>query len=192
MEAVFFILIGGALFAQSWYMLGLYSDEGRTMAVIVGGLGLLSLVALSTSTFDSMLLTETGKKGIAVKPEEVLAATTLMKTLIALWSIYAIGVAAHGLWEFDGRAIGFYSVFLSIASLVVFIYYAAELQPIYGNATWLSLSGATLVLTVLAGMMFFALSFAFNVLRVVSGWFLLIGGGATVAVGLMIATRAIS
>ena len=40
MEGIFFILIGAALFTQSFYIIGLYA-EGRTMGVLVGGLGVL-------------------------------------------------------------------------------------------------------------------------------------------------------
>ena len=49
MEAIFFLLIGAALFSQSWYVLGLYS-EGRTVGLIVGGLGLLRLGTIMFGT----------------------------------------------------------------------------------------------------------------------------------------------
>ena len=185
MEPIFFILIGAALFSQSWYVLGLFS-EGRTMGVFVGGLGLLSLAAL---TLTPMLLTG-GDRGMEAR---LLAETTVMKTLIGVWAVYAIGVGAHGLWDFEDRAIGFYSAFLAVATLVTFIYFAVELPDVYkSEGPWLSLSGATLLLTVLAGMMFFALSFGFNVLRVVAGWFLLFGGAAVVAIGLLIMSTVIT
>ena len=183
MEGVFFTLIGAALFSQSWYVLGLYA-EGRTMGVFVGGLGLISLGAI---TFTPMLLT-----GDGVSTANNLAEVSIIKLLIIVWALYAVGVAAHGLWDFDDRAIGFYSAFLAAASLVPFIYFVGELEQPYSNGVWLGLSGATLVLTVIAGMMFFALSFTFNVLRVVSGWFLLLGGGVIAALGLAMLSTAIS
>ena len=184
MEAVFFILIGAALFSQSWYVLGMYS-EGRTMGVFVGGVGLLSLAAIM---FTPMLLT--GEPATS----DALAETTVLKLLIASWALYAVGVGAHGLWDFDDRAIGFYSAFLAVATFVPFIYYAVNLADVnvYSDAVWLSMSGASLVLAVIAGIMFFYLAFALSVLRLVAGWFLLLGGAAVAAIGLAVVSTAIS
>ena len=191
MEGLFFILVGAALFSQAWYVLGLYS-EGRTMGVFVGGLGVLLLAALVTaeSMFDPMMITGEGKA--IVLAENHLAELTMMKTVIVLWALYAIGVGAHGLFDFDDRAIGFYSAILAVATLFSFIYFAVELEGRYGEGTWLAISGGTLILTILAGMMFFALSFAFSALRVVSGWFLLIGGSAVAAIGLLVVSTVIT
>ena len=185
MEGIFFVLIGAALFTQSWYVLGMFS-EGRTMGVFVAGLGLLALATISAVTIAPTLLTGEGTGA------DMLAELTVMKTLIVVWALYAVGVGAHGLWDFEDRAIGFYGAFLAVASLVPFIYFATELQSRYGDATWLALSGAALILSVLAGMMFFYLAFAFNVLRPVAGWFLLIGGGSVAVIGLAIASSVIT
>ena len=189
MEPIFLILIGAALFSQSWYVLGLYS-EGRTMGVFVGGLGVLSLAAIM---FTPMLLTGGDKADAPTQAARFLAETTVMKTLIGVWAVYAIAVGAHGLWDFEDRAIGFYSAFLAVATLVTALYFALNLGSGYGSeGPVLSLSGATLLLTVLAGMMFFALAFGFNVLRVVAGWFLLFGGAAVAAIGLLIVSTIIT
>ena len=187
MEGVFFMLVGAALFAQSWYILGMYA-EGRTMGVVVGGLGLLSL---ATITFAPTLLTSEGLK--AFIPEDVVTAeTTVLKGLIITWALYTVGVAANGLWDFDERAIGFYSVFLAVASLVPFLYFAVELESRYTNAVWLGMSGATLMLTVIASIMFFYLAFSYTVLRLVAGWFALLGGGVVAAFGLAMVSTVIS
>ena len=194
MEGLFFVLIGAALFSQSWYMLGVYS-EGKTVGVLVGGLGVLAIAAvllapaatLTASGSAWMLLT-----GDGVKAGPWLAQTMIMKTLILAWGLYAVGVGAHGLWDLEEKAIGFYSAFLAVLSAVSFIYFAAELELLYGINAMLGLAAATLFLTVLAVMMFFTLSFTFNVLRVVTGWFILIGGGVVALVGLLILSTAIA
>lgn len=190
MEGLFLLLIGAALFSQSWYILGLYS-EGRTMGILVGGLGILALGAVF---IQPVLLNGTGT-GI-VSPEENLAELTVMKALIVTWGLYAIAVAAHGLWDFDERAIGFYSAFLAVATAMSFIYYAnpriGSLADQYNESVWLSLSGATLVLTVLAGMMFFTLGFRFQGLRAVAGWFALLGGAVVAFIGQAIVITMIS
>ncbi len=193
MEALFFVLIGAALFSQSWYMLGLYSD-GRTVGVVMGGLGLLAIGSVLLSPAST--LTASGSAwmlltGEGVKAGPWLAQTMIMKTLILAWGLYAVAVAAQGLWDLDERAIGFYSVFLAVLSAVAFLYFAGQLELLYGVAAWLGMWGATLILTVLATMMFFTLSFTFNVMRVVTGWFILIGGGAVGAIGLAVLGTAI-
>ena len=191
MEGTFLVLIGAVLFSQSWYVLGMYS-EGRTMGVFIGGLGLLALATIMFApTFEPMLLTEVGET-VVVKASDVLAEVTVLKLLIVVWALYALGVGAHGLWDFDDRAIGFYCAFLAVATAVPFIYFAGELEPRYTVAVWLSLSGATLVLTLIAGIMFFYLAFAFNVLRLVAGWFLLLGGGVIGAIGLAMVSAVVT
>ena len=183
MEALFFVVIGAALFSNSWYVLGLY-PEGRTMGVFVGALGAAALLALF---MDPMLLTGVGES--TVSPADHLAQITIMKTLIVLWAAFAIGIAAHGIWDFDERAVGLFAGFLTVMSLVAFLYYAIELEPLYRDGTWLGLTAGALVLTILGGMVFFALSFSFTVLRAVAGWFLLLGGGVLGLIGIAILTR---
>ena len=191
MEGVFLVLIGGALFSQAWYILGMYS-EGRTMGIFVGGLGLLALGTV-VFAFDPVLLTGLLKDGTAVSSgTEVVAQATVMKTVIVVWALYTIGVAASGLWDFDERAIGFYSAFAAVTTLVSFIYFAVELEGTYSDGTWLGLSGATLLLTLAGAVMFFYQAFQFNVLRLLSGWSLLIGGSAIGLIGLGIVGTTIS
>ena len=194
MEGLFFVLIGAALFSQSWYMLGVYS-EGKTVGVIVGGLGVLAIAAVLLSPASTLTASGTAwmlLTGEGVKAGPWLAQTMIMKTLILAWGLYAIGVAAHGLWDLEEKAIGFYSVFLAVLSGVSFIYFAAELEVLYGTNAWLGMSAATLFLTVLAAMMFFTLSFTFNVMRAVTGWFILIGGGVVALVGVGVLTTALA
>jgi hypothetical protein len=181
MEALFFVLIGAALFSHSWSLLGLY-HEGRTMGLYVGGLGLVALIALMLPT---MLLVG------GPADSNVVVETNVMKVLIILWAGYAIGVGAHGLWEFDDRAIGFYSAFLFAGSLIAVVYYAIELNGVYGDDVWIGLSAAPLVLTVLAAMLFFYLAIPFIALRKVAGWFILVGSIAVAGVGFAILTSVI-
>ncbi len=145
----------------------------------MGGLGVVALIALMLTP---MLLVG-GQPG-----SDVVVETNLMKVLIILWAGYAIGVGAHGLWEFDDRAIGFYSAFLFAGSLVALLYYAIEIEGVYGDDVWLGLSGAALALTVLAAMLFFYLAIPFIALRKVAGWFILVGSIAVAGVGFAILT----
>ena len=95
MEAAFLVLIGGALFAQSWNHLGLFA-EGRGMGIVVGGLGLVSLVAL---VMDPQLI-----QGPDTNPS-VLANMTIMKGLILIWAVFAVAMAAQSYLDLEiGRA----------------------------------------------------------------------------------------
>jgi hypothetical protein len=182
MEGVFFVLIAAALFSHSWHLLGLY-HEGRTVGLYTAGLGLVSLIAL---TLAPMVLS-----GAAGDPG-VLAGTTMMKVLIILWAGYAVGVGAQGLWEFDERAIGFYNAFLTVASAVAFVFFGIELQDRgVGQEVWLAMSGAFLVLTILAATLFFYMAIPFRALRKVAGWFVLVGSLVVAGLGFAILTTSI-
>ena len=184
MEGLFLVLIGGVLFSQAWYVLGMYS-EGRSMGIFVGGMGLLALGTV-VFAFDPVLLTGLDNGKTVAGGAQVLGQITVMKTVIVVWALYAIGVAASGLWDFDERAIGFYSAFAAIATLVPFLFFVGELERVYGGMVWLSLSGATLILAMVAAVMFFYQALQFNGLRLLSGWSLLIGGIAVGGIGLAI------
>ena len=175
MEAVAFVLIGAALFSHAWYLLGLYPD-GRTMGVMTGALGLGALIAITLPPL--VLLGETFDTDA-----NLLAETTVMKMLIIVWAAYAVGVAAQGIWDLEERALGFFAAIATAGSAVAFFFFAATLGLAYGDAVSISMSAATLALTVLGGMLFFHLAIPFNGLRLVAGWFILVGSVAVAAVG---------
>ena len=185
MEAVFLILIGAALFSQAWHMMGMYSD-GRTVAVFVGGLGILSFLAL---VLDPMLLTGSGDRTISAANH--LAEITVMKVLILVWALYCVGVAAQALWDFEERAVAFFSLVVAVVTAASFLYYAGVLDPRYGENIWVAISAATLFLSIMSTMVFFALGFTFTVMRSVALWALLLGGGTVGVIGLGVATRVI-
>ena len=181
MEAAFLVLIGGALVAQSWNHLGLFS-EGRTMGVVVGGLGLLSLVGL---VMTPMLL-----EGRSTEAD-VLTNITMMKALILIWAVYAVAVAAQAYLDLEERAVGFYAGFLCVFNVIALIYFSAEMSSGYGDGPWLTMSGATLILAINAGLVSFHQAIPFQAIRLVSGWFLLIGGAAVAVLGSLVATSVI-
>ena len=196
MEGLFFVLVGAALVVQSWQHLGLYSD-GRAMGVVVGGLGVLILgTFMLGSSVEPILLTTTGKEVSGVAKEiaagDVAVSTALLTTLAAVWAAYAIGVGAAGLWDLDDRAVGFHSAVVAVVSLMSLLFFAGEMDARYGENVMLATSFATLLLTVLSTMVFFYLAFGFNVLKLVSGWFLLIGGAVVSLIGLLIVSGGIA
>ena len=185
MEGIFFILIGAALFTQSWYTLGLYS-EGRTMGVLVGGLGLLARGTFALGgTMEATLLVVNDGDGGKADAAKALTEMTVLKALMMVWVVCTFGVAAHGLWEFEDRAIGFYSGFVAVVALIVFLFFAIELRSVYTDAVWLLMAAAPAVLMLLAAISFFYLAFQWMVLRLVTGWFMLLGSGAVIGIGLV-------
>lgn len=187
MEGIFFVLIGAALYSQAWSILGLYS-EGRTMGIFTAGLGLLSLgTIMFGSTIEPTVLVEGGAGSL----------TNALTALVILWAVYAVGVGATGIWEFEDRAIGFYSSFLAVASVIVFLYFAISMSPggefsDYSEGLWLSMSAVPLVLTVISTITFFYLGFQFQLLRLVSGWFTLLGSIVIGLIGLGVVATAIA
>ena len=177
MEGVAFILIGGALFSQSWHVLGLYAD-GRTSGLFTAALAVMALLAIRMTP---MLFT-------GGADSNVLAETTILELLIIFWAVYGIGVGAQVLWDFDERAIGFVGVIVTAVSTTALFYYLFTLADPYGTSVMLAMSGAGLILTIVGGLVFFYLAFPFLVLRLVTGWFMLAGSVVIMAIGISIIT----
>ena len=94
MEIVFLILLPAALWAHAWYLLGFYTNP-RTLGLIAAGVA-IALLAHVVQAPLGMLST---------------ASTAAMSAFILIWAVYALLVAAVGLWGFDERTVGFYSLF---------------------------------------------------------------------------------
>ena len=179
MEAVFFILVGGALFSQSWNLLGLLA-EGRSLGLLVGILALASLIAL---VIDPMLLES------ELHHSHWETNNIVFKSIIVLWAVYLLAAGAQNFLDLEERAVGLFAGFVSVISILAFLYFVTRFAPEankYGEAVWLSLSVATLILAVNAGLTFFHQAIPFHVIRLVSGWFLLVGGSILGLVGVLV------
>ena len=186
MEGIFFLLIGAAIFSQAWHVLGVYS-EGRTMGVFTAGLGLLALGTIMFGTTMTPTL---------ISGEGSTELVTALTALIVLWAIYSLAVGVQNIWDLDPRAIGFYSVFVSVASLVVFLIFALSMADggvfEHDIGIWLSMSVVPLLLTIISAIVFFYMTFEMQVLRLVTGWFMLFGSAVIGLVGLWALTSVIS
>ena len=185
MEAVFFILVGGALFSQSWNLLGLLA-EGRSLGVLVVGLALMSLIAL---IIDPMVIES------EIHHSHWVTNNAVFKGIIILWAVYLLAAGAQNFLDLEERSVGLFAGFVSIISLVAFLYFVVRLAPEtnkYGEAVWLSISVGTLILAINAGLSFFHQAIPFHVIRLVSGWFLLVGGLILGLVGILVGVGTIS
>ena len=178
MEAIFFLLLGAAIFSQSGQVLGLYA-EGRTVGVLTMGIGVLMLGTFMLGTTITPSL---------ISGEGASELMTALTALVMLWALYSLAVGAQSLWDMDTRPIGVYNFFLAVSSLVVFLIFALSMAEggVFEHRTgvWLAMSVVPLILTLISAITFFHLTFQLQVLRLVSGWAMLLGGAVVGLVGL--------
>lgn len=181
MEPLFLICIGAALFAHAWYAKGMYED-GRTTGVVVGALGAGALISL---TVDPVILgTETTG---ALRAAEV----NVFRTLVVFWAIYAGAIAAHGIYDFDGRAIGFFGIPLAAVSVAVAVFASTQMPENYDWTVWLSIAISGLLLGLVGIVLFLNLACALRALRRLAAWTMLVFSVALTAVGIAILTGGI-
>ena len=157
------------------------------MGVFTTGLGLLTLgTVMFGTTITPTLISGEGST-------ELLTALT---ALILVWGVYSLVVGLQSIWDTDPRAIGFYSLFLSIVSLVVFLIFALSMAENgvfeHSLGTWLAMSSVPFILTIISALVFFYLTFELQVLRLVAGWFMLFGGTVVGLMGLWALTSVIA
>ena len=173
MVALFLVLLAALLFAQAWYFLGLYSDA-RTFGLLSAALA-LGMAATVGGTFDTVIL-----------PQEASLLIIGFQAFVILWAVYGAAVAAHALWGFEERAIGFHALFLwGVSMAFIAVPWFVDVDKVSGEAAAI-LSGAALILSLLAAMVFFHLAIPFRELRTVAGWFLLVGSVAISIMGLAV------
>lgn len=166
MEAVASIVIGAVLFMHAWQLFGLSHPKTTGLVGAVGAIALASLVVWKPLA----LLTK-------VTPEAV-------STSVLVWAIYAALVAAVGLWDFDPRGLGLYSIFAAVAMIGQIIYCAATTYILSG------LIGG-IILAIAFGILFFHLAIPIVRLRLATAWVLIVVGvvggvlGALTLFGLM-------
>ncbi len=184
MEGIALILIGTAIFSHSWHLLGLYTD-GRTVGVIMAGLALGLL--LSLFTFQPQFLSEVSANGTIQD-----GAMTSLRTLIVIWAIYAGVVAAQGLWDMEDRALGFYSVLLTVAGIVILLFFLQVWIDGAKDVLMLPLVISSAMLSLVGALQFFQMAFPFPALRSVTGWAMLIQSIVIVGIGMAMITTVIA
>ena len=183
MEGIALILIGTAIFTHSWYLLGLYAD-GRTVGIILGGLALGLVVALFT--FEPQFL-----GGLSSDAKINAGEIVSLKSIMVIWALYAAAVAGHGLWDMEERAIGFYSVLLTVASVVFLLFFLQLWVNDNDLAIALPLVIVSAMTAIVGGLLFFCLAIPFLALRAVSGWAMLIQSIVIAGIGLAMVTAVI-
>jgi hypothetical protein len=150
-EALAGIILGAVVFMHAWQLFGLSAP--RTTGA-VGALGAVALVALAVW-----------------QPVPTLTAATreALATSLFAWAIYAALVGAIGLWEFEDRGLGLYSVF-GLVVMIGQIIYGIAIRPSLVSVLCGIAQGAVFLL------LFLYLGLAMADLRRVSAWVLLVAG----------------
>ena len=173
MVGLFLVLIAALLFAQAWYFLGLYSDS-RTFGLLAAALA-LGIAATAGGTFEPIIISQ--KATFLVSG---------LRAFVILWAVYGAAVAAHGLWGFEERPIGFHALFLwGISMAFVALPWFVDTDIVSGEAA-VVVSVSALVMSLLSAMVFFHLAIPFRELRSVAGWFLLVGSVIIAIMGLAV------
>jgi len=165
MEALVFVIIGAVLFTQAWNLLRLIDTKVMGMVAATGALALGALVVWQP-----------------VAPVTAVGGGVLA-TLILVAVIYCAALAGIGLWGFDPRALGLYSIFLAILMLALVGYFMLGFNP--AAVVISTLSGVVcLILTVLFGLLFFLLAPPFRRIQLIVSWFYLVGSILVALVGI--------
>jgi hypothetical protein len=114
MEALAAIILGTVLFMQAWHLFGFSHPKTTGIVGAVGAIILASLVAWQP------IARITG-----VEPGALSISMTV-------WAIYAALVAAIGLWGFDNRGLGLYSILAAVLMIGQIVYCAATVYVLAG------------------------------------------------------------
>ncbi|MCL5026108.1 MAG: hypothetical protein M1531_06400 [Chloroflexi bacterium] len=149
MEAVFAALLGSVLFMHAWQMFGLSDRKTSGIVGLVGALGLASLALFKPVP----MLTK-----VEAGPFTILLLT---------WATYSTLIAATGLWDFDLRGFGFWSILGAVTGLAELGYSAAVVYNLKGIIEGILLAIAFAVL-------FFYLGMLRQGMRLLAAWVFLI------------------
>ena len=179
MELVFLLILPAALWTHSWHLLGFYNNP-RSLGLIGGS---VAIALFGLVLFGGDIIVDKGTQGP-------------LSVMILAWVMYSALLAAVGLWGFDERTLGFYSLLLSVLSLVFVAYYflgdallldtgTSAIGFASGEAGTVSLVMGiySLVLAVSALVLFFHLAPPFERMRTATGWVFLVASIVGVALG---------
>ena len=185
MDLAFLLILPGLLWTQSWHLLGFYSSTRALGIVAVAvAVGLLSIV-LFQDKLELVSETPTGA---------LLSVGTTTSIFILLWAVYAVLVAGVYLWGLDSRTLGFFGLSIGLLSALFAAYFflGGELleNGDINHVSWL-LGTASVLLAILAGLLFFYLAFRppgqgeppASTMRTITGWFYLVFSAAIAVLG---------
>ena len=145
------------------------------------------VLVVSLFTFDPQILGEQSDYAARQMGE-----VPVLKTILVAWAVYAAVVAAQGIWDLEERAIGFFSVPLTVVSLVALLFFVQIWVDGGSDAVMVSLLTSTAMLSIVGALLFFYMAIPFPSLRSVAGWAMLIQSIVLAAFGMAMVTTTIS
>ncbi len=172
MESFVFIVIGAVLFAQGWNLIRVVDLRTVGFLAGAGAIGILGVITIGDIPMAS--------DGISM------AVAVSMAVLLAM---YAAVLAAVGLWDFDSRTLGLYSLFLAIVVLVlgvgVYIGLIEDANLEISDAE-IVLGVGMLILAALFGMLFITLVPPLRrTYQTITGYCVLAGASVVTLLGLV-------
>ena len=180
MDLAFLLILPAVLWVQSWHLLGSYSNP-RTLGIVGAGIAIALLgIVLFQDNLGMAIVAPTGL---------LLAYSVVLSALVLLWAVYALLVAGVYLWGLDIRGLGFYSLFLGVATAIFAIYFFVGDRILDDGVvvefSWL-LGVVAILLAIMQALMFFYLAFiprgqgepSSSPMRTATGWVYLIFSSA--------------
>ncbi len=178
MDLAFLFILPAVLWVQAWNLLGFYSNP-RMLGLIsaAGAIGLLGIVLFQDKLGMIVQTPPQAEFFVTVGPA--------VSAFILVWAVYTVLVAGVYMWGLDTRSLGFYSMFLAVASVLFAIYFflGGELlnTGIVETVSWL-LGVVGIMLAMLAFLLFFHLALqpigqgepSSSAMKTVTGYFYLV------------------
>ena len=191
MDLVFLLAMPGVLWVQSWHLLGYYTNP-RALGMVAA---LVAVLLLGVVLFqDQSRLPITPVYPDPATGASFLSLETAFSPFVLLWALYSGLIAGVYLWGLDTRTLGFYGLFLAVASVLFAVYFFLGGELLDGGkvnqVSWL-LGAVAILLAVLAALLFFHLALVpagrgepvASVMRTVTGWCYLVFSVAVLVLG---------
>ncbi len=157
MEAAALVVLGAIMFAHAWQLLR-FTD--MKLVGMIAGVGAVFLALL---VFWSPL-----------ERAATMADPSATAVFVLLAALYAASLAAVGLWGFDPRTLGFYSLFPAVGSVLLLLHFVSVPEDgEISRSALLTISSTIQV--VLFSLLFFHLAPPFRRMQTLTGWFFLVG-----------------
>ncbi len=185
MDLIFLIVLPAALWVQSWYLLGFYTNP-RTVGLVAAAVAII--------LFGVVLFPVNTIVGTPDKAEFFVSMPTALPAFVLAWAVYAAMVAGVYLWGLESRTLGFYSLLLWVISAIFAAYFllGGELlnTGIAEPVSWL-LGIVGIMLAILSALLFFYLALipagqgepTSSIMRTLTGYFYLVFSVAIMVLG---------
>ena len=152
MDALAVVLFALVLFSHSWNLLG--KTDLKLPGIIAGTVSIVLILLIMFKPLNLM----TGASPVSIA------------LCLVLFTLYAVSLAAIGLWKFDPRLLGYYSALHAFGRLLLAVSFLS-----LGGMIGIAASFTQVILVVLFILLAIHLIITTHPLQKLTGWFFLIG-----------------